>query len=53
VRERNRETSRHLFPTKKEFVFLSFVFSFRINIYYVIVRFECIGVLSSELFFLY
>jgi hypothetical protein len=48
VREKNRKTSRHLFPTKENFVFLSFVFSFGINLYYVIVRFECIGALGSE-----
>jgi phosphosulfolactate synthase (CoM biosynthesis protein A) len=48
VIERKIEIRCHLFPAKEEFVFLSFVLSFGNNLYYVIVRFECIGALGSE-----
>jgi hypothetical protein len=46
-REKEIETNRHRIPAKEEeFVFLSFVFSFKNNLYCMIVRFGCIGVLG-------
>jgi hypothetical protein len=47
IREKEIETNRHRIPAKEEeFVFLSFVLSFENNLYCVIVRFGCIGVLD-------
>jgi hypothetical protein len=50
VRERNRETTHHLVPTKKKFVFLSFILhsSFGNNLHCVVVRFGYIVDMGSE-----